>query len=191
MSGFTTVGYFLFTLLFSALTFVLWIRFALRYFRVSSLHPMSQSINTLTNPIVKPIEGLFKSSKLRSNRYDWACLTVLVAAVLLKYILLNLFVAGAFPFFPLLLLHTLAELIIDPCNLLFYAILIRVIMSWVNPHWQNPLADLLYLVTEPTLRMARGLIPVFSGIDFSPFIVMIALKIITLFISASLPASFF
>lgn len=190
MSGFATVGYFLFTLFFSALTFVLWIRFALRYFRVSSLHPISQSIHNLTNPVIKPIEGLFKSSNTRSNRNDWPCLTVLVTAVLLKLILINLLVLKAFPSPSLLLLHALAELIVEPCNLLFYAILIRVIISWVNPHWKNPLADLLYLFTEPTLLMARGLIPVFSGIDFSPFIVMIALQIITLFISASLPPSF-
>lgn len=191
MSGFATVGYFLFTLFFSVLTFVLWIRFALRYFRISSLHPISQTIDTFTSPIVKPVEGLFKSSNIRANRYDWACLTVLVAAILLKFILLNMLISGSFPVVPLLLLHTLAELIVQPCNLLFYAILIRVIISWVNPHLQNPLADLLYLFTEPTLRLARGLIPVFSGIDFSPFIVMIGLKIITLFIGASLPPSFF
>ena len=185
MSGFMSVGYFLFTLLFSTVTFFLWLRFALRYFRVSSLHPISQTINTLTNPIVKPVEGLFKSSHTRSNPYDWACLTMLVAAELIKLIMLNLMLAGAFPFLPLLLLNTLKELIVQPCNLLFYAILIRVVMSWVNPYWKNPLADLIYLFTEPTLRLARKQIPVFSGIDFSPFIVMIVLKIITLFIGAS------
>lgn len=185
MSGFAAVGYFLFTLFFSVVTFFLWIRFALRYFRVSSLHPISRTISTFTNPVVKPVEGLFKSSHMRANRYDWACLTVLVAAELLKIFLLTLLVTGALPFLPLLLLRTLAELIVEPCNLLFYAILIRVVISWVNPHWKNPMADLIYLFTEPTLRLARGMIPVISGIDFSPFIVMILLKVITLFIGAS------
>ena len=74
MSGFITIGYFLLSLFFSLLTFVLWARFGLRFFRVSSLHPISQSINALTTPMLKPINGLFKSSNTRSTRYDWELL---------------------------------------------------------------------------------------------------------------------
>ena len=191
MSGLVTVGYFLFALFFSVTTFFLWMRIALRYFRVSALHPMSHMVGTFTNPIIKPIEGLFKSSKTRASRYDWASFTMLVLLELIKFTLLNLFMFGTFSFLPLLGLHVLAELIVQPCNLLFYAILIRVVISWVNPNWRNPLADLLTLFTEPTLTLTRGVIPVFSGIDFSPFIVMVALKIITLFIGASLPPALF
>lgn len=191
MSGFATVGYFLISLFFSLLTFALWVRFALRYFRVSSLHPTTQAVNRFTDPIVKPFENLFKSSKTRANRYDWACLSVLVIAELLKYSLISLLFHGAMPSLAVIMLYTLADLIIQPCNLLFYAIIIRVIISWVNPQWRSPMADLLYLVTEPVLGLARSMVPPFSGIDFSPFIVMIILKIITLFISASLPTTFF
>jgi YggT family protein len=190
MSGFTSVGYFLFSLFFSLVIFSLWIRFALRYFRVSSLHPVSQTIAKLTNPLINPLDRLFKTSNVRSNPYDWACLTAIIAAELVKFSLLFLFASGTFPF-PLIMLYTLAELITEPCNLLFYAILIRVIISWINPHLRNPLIELVYIFTEPTLRLARSSIPVVSGIDFSPFVVMVALKIITVFISASLPVSFF
>ena len=190
MSGFTSVGYFLVSLLFSVITFVLWVRFALRYFRVSSLHPSSQTINALTNRIVKPLSGMFKSSNTRANRYDWACLCVLVVVEMLKYMLITLMILGAMPSLTVILIYTLADLIIQPCNLLFYAVIIRVIISWVNPQWHNPMADLLYLVTEPMLSWARRLLPPYSGIDFSPFIVMIVLKVITLFIEASLPAHF-
>ena len=185
MSGFTTVGYFLFTLFFSVITFFLWIRIALRYFHVSTLHPISQTVNTLTNPLVKPIEGLFKSSHIRSIRYDWACITMLIGVELIKFTLLHLLIAGTSLSITLLLLHTFADLIIEPCNLLFYAVLIRVIISWVNPASRNPVTDLIYLFTEPMLQRARNIIPVFSGIDFSPFLVIIILKIIVLFIEAS------
>lgn len=191
MSAIATVGYFLFSSFFSVITFFLWLRFALRYFRVSSLHPLSQTIDKFTNPVVQPFGVFYKSGNIRSNRYDYACLTALVAAGLLKFILLNLLVRGAFPFFPLLLLQVLAELIVQPCNFLFYAILIRVIISWVNPLLRNPMVELLYLFTEPMLRLARRLIPVYSGIDFSPFIILLVLQVITLFISASFPPSFF
>ena len=60
-------------------------------------------------------------------------------------------------------------------------------MSWINPRWQHPLADLLRLVTEPLLRLGRRIIPDISGFDFSPYVMLIMLKVITLFISESLP----
>lgn len=189
MSGFVAVGYFLFGLFFSLLSFVLWTRIALRYFRLSSLHPLNQSLNKLTNPFTMPLSNLFNTStnKKRLSRYDWACFFVLVLVEILKFTLIGLLFVGAqFPWH-LLPVYVLADLIVQPCNLLFYAIIIRVIMSWVNPRWQHPLADLLRLVTEPLLRLGRRIIPDISGFDFSPYIMLIILKVITLFISESLP----
>jgi len=188
MSGFLAVGYFLFALFFSLLSFVLWVRLALRYFRISSLHPMNQSINKLTDPIIKPFSHLFPTTnKKRLNRYDWPCFVLLVLVELIKFSLINLLFLGAMLPWVFVPLYTVADLIIQPCNLLFYAVLARVIMSWVNPHWQHPIADLLHIITEPLFRLGRLIIPDISGFDFSPYVIMIILKVITLFISASLP----
>ena len=190
MSGFITIGYFLLSLFFSLLTFVLWARFGLRFFRVSSLHPISQSINALTTPMLKPINGLFKSSNTRSTRYDWACFTALVVIELLKFVILSLLFLNQPVSLLFLSTSIVADLIIEPCNLLFYAIIIRVIMSWINPGWRNPLADIIFLITEPLLKWARRALPSVYGLDFSPFLIMIGLKTITLFISASIGSPF-
>lgn len=190
MSGFVSVGYFVFSLLFSLLTFVLWSRIALRYIRLSSLHPMSQTILRFTDPMVKPFQRLFKSSNTRANRYDWACLSALVVIEIVKFTLIGFLFLNIPSSVFFLLAHVVADMIIQPCNLLFYAIFIRVILSWVNPHLQNPVTEVLYLCTEPLLRIARGLLPDFSGIDFSPFIILVALKIIEMLVSASLSSPF-
>lgn len=187
MSGFLAVGYFLFALFFSLLTFVLWTRIALRYFRISALHPVSQGINKLTSSIVMPFTHLFPTPKKRLSRYDWPCFCLLVTVQLLKFITINFLFLGRILPWNFVLLYTLADLIVQPCNLLFYAVIGRVIMSFVNPKWQHPFADLLCIVTEPLLRLGRRIIPDISGFDFSPYVVMIILKVITLFISASLP----
>ena len=187
MSGFLAVGYFLFALIFSLLSFILWTRIALRYFRISSLHPMSQGINKLTNPIIAPFAHLFPTNKKRLSRYDWPCFCLLVFVELLKFITLDLLFLGAILPWGFIPLYTVADLIIQPCNLLFYAVIGRVIMSWVNPTWRHPIAELLCIVTEPLLRLGRRIIPDISGFDFSPYVVIIILKVITLFISASLP----
>ena len=188
MSGLIAVGYFLFALFFSLLSFVLWTRIALRYFRVSSLHPVSQTINKVTNPIINPLNHMFGITHIsRLSRYDWACFCVLVAVELLKFLAIGALFLGAMLPWSFVPLYTLADLIVEPLNLLFYAIVIRVIMSFINPRWHHPIADLLRLVTEPVLRLARQLIPDIAGLDFSPYVTMIILKMIALFISASLP----
>ena len=187
MSGFVSVGYFLFNLCFSLIIFMLWARIALRYFRISSLHPISHAIHSISNPLVLPFAMLIPVNKKQSSRYDWVSFAALVTTEVLKFILLSLlFLHGLMPVL-YLFLFVIADLVAQPCNLLFYAILVRVIMSWVNPAWNHPISDILRIVTEPALRLGRRIIPDISGFDFSPFLIMVVLKIITLFISGSLP----
>lgn len=187
MSGLVAVGYFLFALFFSLLSFILWTRIALRYYRVSPLHPISQGINKLSNPIILPLAHRFKTHKKPPSRYDWPCFSILVMVELLKFIAIGSLFLGAMLPWSFLPLYTLADLIVQPCQLLFYAVIIRVIMSWVNPHWQHPMADVIKRVTDPLLHFGHRLIPDIGGFDFSPFIILILLKMVTLFISASLP----
>jgi YggT family protein len=187
MSGFTAVGFFLISIFFGLIIFGLWVRIALRYLRVSSLSPFSILINSNTDHLVKPFNQVLKQKYKPGQKYDWMAFIVLVLIELIKIICLSLLVFHVLMPIPFILLYILADLIIQPCNLLFYAILIRVIMSYANPRWQHPLADFLRLLTEPLLIFGRKIVPDISGFDFSPFLIMISLKIITLFISASLP----
>lgn len=187
MSGLVAVGYFLFSLVFGLLCFVLWARIALRYFKVSALHPLSQTIYTLTNPVVMPFTRLMASKTTKPSPYDWPSFGVLLIVELLKFTTIGLLFLNHLLPWNLLLLYILADLIVQPCNLLFYAIIIRLIMSWVNPQSQHPIGLLLKTVTTPILALARRHIPEIAGMDFSPFITLIVLEIITLFIRASLP----
>ncbi|CEG57593.1 YggT family protein [Legionella fallonii] len=187
MSGFTAVGFFLVSVLFSLLIFSLWIRISLRYLRISPLTPFGQLIHTVTDPLVKPVLLVSKQKYKAGQKYDWIAFATLVFIEIIKIICLSLLAFHAIMPIPFLLIYLLADLIIQPCNILFFAILIRVIMSYVNPHWQHPISDYLRVLTEPLLILGRRIIPDISGFDFSPIIIMIILKVITLFISASLP----
>jgi YggT family protein len=187
MSGITAVGIFLTSLVFGILIFTLWLRIALRFFRVSALSPLNKLVLSITDPIIKPLNSLFKLKYLPGQKYDWMAFVILVLVEFLKIICLSLLAFHALMPIAYLVLYVLADLIIQPCDLLFYAILIRVIMSYIKPDWQHPVADFLRLLTQPLLIMGRKIIPDISGFDFSPFIIMVILKIITLFISANLP----
>jgi YggT family protein len=186
-TGLLSVGYFLVTLFFSLVLFVLWLKMILRYFRVSSLHPFHQMILRLTNPIFSVVEKKMYAGK-RIPRYDWPCLIVIILVELVKFLLLGWLVYKTTLPVIYLILFVAADLIVQPCNLLFYALLIRIILSWVNPQWQShPAADILKLITNPLLILGRKIVSNTSGFDFGPFIVLIILKIISLFISASMP----
>lgn len=187
MSGFTAVGVFLTSLSFGLIIFCLWIRIALRYLRISSLTSFSQLILTVTNPIINPINDLLKLRYQPGQTYDWTAIGLLIFVEVLKIIIMGLLAFHTIVPLTFIIVYVLADLIIQPCDILFYAILVRVIMSYVNPGWQHPIADFLRLLTQPLLILGRRIIPDISGFDFSPFIMMILLKVISLFVSSSLP----
>jgi YggT family protein len=52
----------------------------------------------------------------------------------------------------------------------------RAAISWVNPDPYNQIVVFLYRVTDPVLRPIRRKLPMNNaGIDFSPFIVILAI----------------
>ena len=79
--------------------------------------------------------------------------------------------------FGALLILSLAELLGLLLNIFLFAILIQVIMSWINPGAYNPAVSLLYSLTEPVLGPCRRLLPPFSGIDLSPLVALIAIQL--------------
>jgi YggT family protein len=70
------------------------------------------------------------------------------------------------------------ELIGLAINFFLFAILIQVILSWVNPDSYSPLTDLLHSVTAPLLRPAQRLIPPIGGLDLSPMAVLVGLQLL-------------
>lgn len=186
MAGLLSVTYFLAYLFFSLILLLFWLRMFLRYHRVSVVHPISQLVYQLTGPLTRPLEAIFYKKYL--PRYDWVCFFYIILIETLKVLIFSLLLYKIILPLPYLPLFIVAALIIDPCDLLFYALLIRVILSWLNPSWQqHPAADILKIITNPLIRIGHRIIPNISGFDFGPFVMMIVLKVITLFISSSLP----
>ena len=55
-----------------------------------------------------------------------------------------------------------------------WVIIIRALISWVNPDPYNPIVQILNRVTEPALRPIRKLVPPHKvGIDLSPLIAIL------------------
>jgi len=180
-----TVLYFLYTLFFGIVGYSLLIRAGLYFFKVSPFHPISQLIYTLTNPLVNLTKKIIDLEKNRPW-IPYNILFTLIVVVVIKYIIGDLLFYGGLPV-SFLVIIIFADLLLMPLHLLFFAILIRVIMSWVRPDWRHPVNDILFLFTEPLLRLGRFLLPNLSGFDFSPLLILVILQMLILFISTSLP----
>jgi len=69
-----------------------------------------------------------------------------------------------------------------------WILLARVVISWVNADYRNPIVRFIYAATEPVLDPVRRRLPVFAaGVDFSPFVVWLAM----LFLQRLIVASFY
>jgi len=68
-----------------------------------------------------------------------------------------------------------------------WIIVIRALLSWVNPDPYNPIVRLLYQLTEPVMARVRRWIPLRGvGIDFSPLIILLAIVFLQSFLVRSL-----
>lgn len=187
MSGLTTITYFIINTVFTLALFTVWLLIACRYYRISGVNPFYQMVTTLTNPVINPLNRLLPFLNKPGQRIDGAAIILLLLLETLKYLTITFLVYHILVPIHILLIYVLADFIVMPCNLLFYAVLIRVIMSWINPGWHHPITGLLNTMTEPLLRLGRKIIPDISGFDFSPIVALVLLKIPALFLGAYLP----
>ena len=85
------------------------------------------------------------------------------------------------------LLSASAQVLSIVLNLYMWVIIIRALLTWVNPDPYNPIVQFLYSITEPVLHRVRQLIPMSGiGIDFSPIIVLLGIVFIEEFVVNSL-----
>jgi YggT family protein len=72
-------------------------------------------------------------------------------------------------------------------TILWWLIIIRALISWVNPDPYNPVVQFLYKTTDPFLYPFRRIIPVYNiGIDLSPLFAILVLYFAPLFIVKTL-----
>ena len=79
------------------------------------------------------------------------------------------------------LLFALARLVDYVLYLYMWIIVIRALLSWVNPDPWNPIVRFLHQVTEPVLRPIRRRLP-YSAIDFSPLVVILGIYFLQWFL---------
>lgn len=86
------------------------------------------------------------------------------------------------------LLVAIAKILDVGFSILYWLILIRALISWVNPDPYNPIVQFLYKTTEPILYPIRKLLPLGFrfGIDISPIIAFLAIAFLKSFLVKTL-----
>src|SRR5579863_9900677 len=82
-------------------------------------------------------------------------------------------------------IDALASLVSIILTIMYWLILIRALISWVNPDPFNPLVQFLMRTTEPVLEPVRRLLPPMP-IDISPIIVFFIILFLQRFLVNSL-----
>ena len=57
-------------------------------------------------------------------------------------------------------------------------VLVAVILSWVPVDPRNPLVTLVHSLTEPVLAPLRQALPPMGGIDISPMVLLLLLRVL-------------
>ena len=161
----------------SVLAALLLLRFWLQAVRVRPPMSLGQFIFRLTDWLVLPLRRTLPGS----GGLDWASLA---GAVLVALISVAIELGVRSQFLPsawllLSLLSMIHWIVYGFIGLIF----IEVIFSWVNP--DAPLAPLVYALNQPLMRPMRRLIPPIAGVDLSPIVAFLLLRIV-LFVSDNL-----
>jgi YggT family protein len=179
MSGnyFTNPIEFLISTLFSLYILAVMLRFLLGLVRADFYNPVSQFLVRITNPVLVPLRKVIPSI----GKLDISAVVLMIALQVLALTLIVVLRGGGFPVGTVILL-SLAQLVSLAINVFFFAIIIQVILSWVNPGTYNPVTSLLYSLTGPVLRPIQQLIPPISGIDLSPLFAIIGLQVLRMLV---------
>ncbi len=172
---FTSPLIFILTTLFDLYILLVILRFMLQWLRADFYNPVSQFIVRATTPPLRPLRRVIQSVGGQDS------LSILLAILLtyIKYMILKLLnvpaiqIGGALA--PIvntptlgLIIFGVADLISLTINIFLVAIIVQVVISWINPGQYNPVVGLIHQITAPIMRPIQRFIRPMGGLDLSP-----------------------
>ena len=154
---------------------LLLLRLLVPFMGASYQNPLMQGILSATSPVVVPVRRLLPPV----GRIDTA---TLVVAFGFQYALqfTKSAIFGQFPGILLLAVTALFALANHMVRLFMFAIIIRVVLSWIAPGSYNPATMLISGLTDPILKPFQRLIPSLGGFDISPIFAIVALGVMSI-----------
>lgn len=162
---------------FSLYILAVMLRFLLQWANADFYNPISQFLVKITHPPLKILRRGIPSI----GRIDTASLVFMILLQMAAGYLIFMLKGGVVPV-AAVFVWALMELLSLLLNIYVFAILIQVVISWVNPGAYNAATSLVYSISEPVLGTVRNVIPPLSGLDLSPLIVLVGLQVVKMLV---------
>jgi YggT family protein len=169
---FNNAGNYLIDTLFSLYIGAIILRFLFQLLDVDYHNPITQFLVKITSPLCKPLQAILP----KTGNLDLASLLLAFALTIVKFYL-KLSVTGQYANIAGIAVFSIADMLSVILTILLWAMIIRVILSWINPDPRQPVVQLLIQLTEPLMAPARRMIPPIGGLDLSPIAVFILISL--------------
>jgi len=178
LHSFNNASLFLLQSIFDLYIFILLLRVILQWANINTNNPLFILIETLTNPPLRPIYRIISNL----HGIDLAAILLLLGLEIIKFSFILGLQINTTPHLMGVVLLGFADLLNQLINIFFYTLIALTILSWVNPLAHGPLVEVLVRISEPLLKPIRGILPPLSRFDFSPLILIIGLKVLSILI---------
>lgn len=156
--------------LFGLLAMLLLLRAWMQFCRADFYNPFSQFVVRFTQPLVGPLRRVIPAF----GSVDMTSMVLAYLMLALKVLLILMVGQRELFFSPIILLGSLLTLCKIMGKLIFWALLLRALLSWIS-QGRSPVEQVMMQLTEPFLLPIRRLLPNTGGLDFSVMIAMFIL----------------
>ncbi|KJH76379.1 MULTISPECIES: YggT family protein [Pseudomonas] len=178
MIGLNTAAVYVLQTLGSLYLLIVLLRFVLQLVRANFYNPLCQFAVKATQPLLKPLRRIIPS--MFGLDMSSLVLAILVQLALMALTLLLTYGTTGNPL--QLLIWSLIGVTALFLKIFFFALIISVILSWVAPGSHNPGAELVNQICEPALAPFRKILPNLGGLDISPILAFMVLKLIDMLV---------
>ena len=173
-------GLFLLQFIVGLIIFALMLRFLLRATYADWNHPIVQFVAKVTNPLCAPLNQALPAK----GRWDWSAIITAIIIQALFVIAIGFLTDRSFGV-PFIVLASSTEIVNQLLDMMFWLIIIQAVLSWISPG-NNPNTVIFDQLTQPILAPFRRLIPPMGGIDLTPIIAILAIKLFQIVVVGSI-----
>jgi len=184
MIGLNTAAIYVLQTIGSLYLLIVLLRFVLQLVRADFYNPLSQFAVRATQPLLKPLRRIIPS--LFGLDMSSLVLAIIVQLILMALTLLLAYGTTGDPVH--LLIWSIIGVTALFLKIFFYALIISVILSWVAQGSHNPGAELVNQICEPALAPFRKILPNMGGLDISPILAFMVLKLLDMLVISNLAA---
>jgi YggT family protein len=153
------------------------VRFLLQAARADFYNPFCQAIVKATSPLLNPLRRMIPSWR----GFDLASLVLALLLNTLATAAMCL-ASGSGVAFSSFVSWSVVGLIGLTLDIYFYAMVASIIASFIAPFSGHPLLLVIHQLLQPFYKLAHRILPPMGGLDFSPLLLMLAIKVIEILV---------